>query len=823
MVVEVTEVCGWHDIRRATSVWHVAWARLLDLGREESGAALVITLAMFSLMYLACCGVFAVSTAVKERIQLQNAADAAVYSAAVVQADTLSRIATLNRAMAWTYVQMTRRQMDYIVLRWLTHTVRHYEDDSKGASAYNRGGVFGGPCGRHGSCGVGWFIGTNPRRMETMNRVRLNGLGMESYLGLDEIPGFSALAGAFGNVGSAPPLSTVKRAIRTYKVSNAYQALSSFGESGKGMLSSGGLVDEILSIRSDNEPYSNIETIRSVIEMLKNISPQNGRYEGGGDAVELMLQWQIVFDRLSIALMNVMERHLARDLPGHIAEVVRNIVVANVPGHLAADCLYLLDQNTSPLDGEITGVGSGYFGNLYNNVQGERRFLAFADYYDPLVDVFIGASGVNAILLSRSAAGVNQWFVRGDGKQRTEGVRGLQRCYKHWAEGPFSNIHASHSPLPPSCWNTEKNFLEGSPGSIALHSEWAWWSDVWCCRKILWRRIHLRWMPHKKKMWPMKVECDHNGNPGLFGGAELSDSFKALGDAAGAIGDIETLVKGMLSGRKDADGQPIPVDEGVYNDPTNSEALDDAIAKAERQILGDPTGLGEQTGDVSDLPGFSSTGIEKYDDGCLLLWPVLNGTEHVVGYGRLYADAPAIYNACYVGERAKPLIVRPAYFGKAGTISVGIRRQNGNVFARIVGMIDGFLRAFDPDWNGAGTATHTYVFASAKAGYKNKGDPLETADYRIDWRPNDQGWNLCQSDWDAVFVPVRMAKAMAAMGHWLFDDENVLENWVSDDGAWRTLDGGRGDVKGWNAISAPRGVRHAGTLDWRGVSHVLYH
>ena len=43
----------------AASVWDVARARFLDLGREEKGAALVITLAMFFLMYLACCGVFA--------------------------------------------------------------------------------------------------------------------------------------------------------------------------------------------------------------------------------------------------------------------------------------------------------------------------------------------------------------------------------------------------------------------------------------------------------------------------------------------------------------------------------------------------------------------------------------------------------------------------------------------------------------------------------------------------------------------------------------------------------------------------------------------
>jgi hypothetical protein len=68
---------------------------------------------------------------VKDRVHLQNACDAAAYSAAVVQADTLSRIATINRAMAWTYVSMTRRQMDYIVYQWLAKTLKKYNEESQ--------------------------------------------------------------------------------------------------------------------------------------------------------------------------------------------------------------------------------------------------------------------------------------------------------------------------------------------------------------------------------------------------------------------------------------------------------------------------------------------------------------------------------------------------------------------------------------------------------------------------------------------------------------------------------------------------------------------
>ena len=77
--------------------------RIDKLIHGDDGAALVITLALFMMMYISCAGVFAIGQTVKDKMILQNAADAAAYSAAIVQADTLSRIAALNREMAWVY------------------------------------------------------------------------------------------------------------------------------------------------------------------------------------------------------------------------------------------------------------------------------------------------------------------------------------------------------------------------------------------------------------------------------------------------------------------------------------------------------------------------------------------------------------------------------------------------------------------------------------------------------------------------------------------------------------------------------------------------
>lgn len=101
--------------------------KILKLVHGDDGVALVVTLALFMLLYVSCAGVFAVGQAVKERIILQNAVDAAAYSAAVVQADTLSRIATINRVMASTYNRMVLRQMDYINDKWLTYACLQYK------------------------------------------------------------------------------------------------------------------------------------------------------------------------------------------------------------------------------------------------------------------------------------------------------------------------------------------------------------------------------------------------------------------------------------------------------------------------------------------------------------------------------------------------------------------------------------------------------------------------------------------------------------------------------------------------------------------------
>ena len=94
------------------TVFTVFSGKCRELVSDSKGAALAITLAFVMPIYLLVIGIYGIGEVVRSKIELQNAADAAAYSASVVQADYLSRIATVNKAMAWTYVDLQKRSLD---------------------------------------------------------------------------------------------------------------------------------------------------------------------------------------------------------------------------------------------------------------------------------------------------------------------------------------------------------------------------------------------------------------------------------------------------------------------------------------------------------------------------------------------------------------------------------------------------------------------------------------------------------------------------------------------------------------------------------------
>lgn len=122
---------------------------VVRLWRDEDGVVLAITMIVFLALFMMACAVYAVGETVRQRVEVQNGADAGAYSAAIVQADTLSRVAAINRAMSWTYVQMVRMEMDYIVDKWLWLTLKRWNIDNEKMRAYNAPS----PCHR----GLPWY------------------------------------------------------------------------------------------------------------------------------------------------------------------------------------------------------------------------------------------------------------------------------------------------------------------------------------------------------------------------------------------------------------------------------------------------------------------------------------------------------------------------------------------------------------------------------------------------------------------------------------------------------------------------------------------
>ncbi len=163
------------------SVWDVFTSEVRRLGREERGAALMTTMSVFLLLYLLCAGLYAIGETVRQKIELQNACDSAAYSAAVAEADGLSRMAMINRAMSWTYVQLTNLQIDYITYRWLKLVRDRFKQDRKmcedacHATCNCVSVLVDNPCqdisNKLEAAGTGWFCGVAGHDMDC---VRLN-------------------------------------------------------------------------------------------------------------------------------------------------------------------------------------------------------------------------------------------------------------------------------------------------------------------------------------------------------------------------------------------------------------------------------------------------------------------------------------------------------------------------------------------------------------------------------------------------------------------------------------------------------------------------
>ena len=210
------------------NVTDVFLSRLRELVCDNKGAALAITLAFVMPVYLMVIGIYGIGEMIRNKIELQNAADAAAYSAAAVQADYLSRMATVNKAMAWTYVDLQKRSLDLAMALFTVHVFAKFESDSNMVQRKNL------PChmhvpGVHYCCGTTVaapdgtlkFLGTGigiPQVAESFNGQNFLGRMLLSHLAVEvaaEISGKGAVANGIKVLGYSKNLLSMMSRLNT--------------------------------------------------------------------------------------------------------------------------------------------------------------------------------------------------------------------------------------------------------------------------------------------------------------------------------------------------------------------------------------------------------------------------------------------------------------------------------------------------------------------------------------------------------------------------------------------------------------------------------
>lgn len=624
--------------------------RILDLGRGEDGVALVVTLAVFMFMYIFCAGVFAVGQMVKDRICLQNAADAAAYSAAVVQADTLSRIATINRAMSWTYAQMNKRRMDYIVYRWMEHSMQHYADDREEAAAWVRKSV-------------------GKKHYETYHTLHQGYHGYMELSGIQVNNGSSTVSGFFNKWHE--------------ETQNAQSTVE-------------------INISNKLSDYDNSHVNKERVRGSFYVTPAARR------GIE-RLEQQIDADMESIYWMNKCEKYLIAGEPGKYIGMkermdiaAREILRANVPDF--DNCAYVVKADS--------GRGAtGFLRPLENTAGNESLFLDWGNR-DECADRGVSPYSLNDFF----GPGAGTWF-------KPE--------------------------------RTQNGFLWQYVGE--LRCSWSW--NAWYCSgcNYTWVREPVGGGEYVRR----KIYLD-------------SPNYR--------------YINGLSTG--------VPPCQHKTGVNTGNEYANCCVSQKGSGITCSVMG--------SVLRRYyDSRNRKKRRDG----W-ILDGTYR---YQQRKSDFE-VNNSDRGGLplRAQPLVVKRNFFGsdnsnlQDGTITVGVARPNMNPWRNqyVLGKEDsniGLYHAFDPflDW--------MVCFASARAGYKIWDDPpgyeqnrynqrarvyRGERDYCIDWKKPQrvisgwvwvknrrrhgmhlepvwswpdwrQSWNLRQSDWDAVMIPVCRAASGA--------------------------------------------------------------
>lgn len=746
------------------------------LWREEDGVIIACSLAVFLFLYVLGCGIYTLGTTLCEREALQNAADAAAYSAATIQADALSRMAMVNRALAYTYTQMSCKQMDCITARWLGQVIKRFNEDSDAAEDWTSTA----------------FLPDMP-----VNVIKAVRAVIEAFL---------------ANLG--PLRAKRNNYFKDNKGGNPKESwfCGYANQHGAVCLNGRQLAPDIWS------------GLRGQANMLSDI--------------DAMLTEQIGYDKLLIAQLNVQLQVIHRQMCEAIEAAVPAVLERNLCAAFGEDAAsrsyYALKSPAaawnpyaaadSLTEGEV--AFSGYYSALYNTEDGERRFLAMSDPANPtkqqwkLPEFFISHdlrkqrdSRDIAALLSGdqrlAAGGLDQWFVRGQRQGNTylrvDGMPGLQRVY--WDSNteerlPALNLitrvtRANHmvsatikSPgglldvltslfnsllaavdLQPSVANRAGDLYPAACREIrpttALYADYEWFAAKWFCiglkQKHSWSRYKWRGIV----IGFPKYYCGKSGWRDRYFAKEPWDNFNDM------IG-------------LDATGM-----HGYNGEDCDVFSVASAIAKQMRY-------------------NFSGKGIAR-EDYCSCALGLLTRKPYLGGAARIYGDDRAIcpvreedftvnektgrftFVDVYQGERATPWVLNERFFGPDGTISVAVAIRRRNPWSRLAGVFTRESSSIAAIGNPSGreegpdakAGSYMWTMASARAAFRSSGFETEQASYRYlnatsgsdtlgaNKEPDESGcvcktaggvlaqgrlWNLCTTDWVPTLVPVAMGK-----------------------------------------------------------------
>lgn len=768
-------------------------SEIARLRQEESGVALMMTLSIFMLLFVLCAGVYSIGETVRQKVELQNACDSAAYSAALVQADGLSRMAMVNRAMSWTYVQLTNMQIDYITYKWLQLVRRRFEDDKtmcqnnlkvdlKKVKIPNiQLGLASVTCkgcdynGRLSEGGWGWLCGIAGKGMDM---VRLN------------------------SPSHAVPVSAIDHALDQCSYMEGYY-------------------DAITSLKQTIETYN---TLLPVISQNMHLS-------------------------MSQTAAAVLAQNLPRDENGKIDMDLASdfVFFQDVPFPMAEneadpESPFISPYDITEPDENGNPVGVGYFSPLLNTELGERIFLTMADgeVYDTLLDYF-GPSGDD----TRIAGGLDQWFIRCGTNETfrnagrvypTDDKRayrqfGICRAYKNANRvGNVQLTYRDHHYMlgngdaTPSCLNTRQNCPEkchAVPDSTGLVADYEWLSGRYKSRCY---HYHLR---IKKKTFCGHV---HTYDTKYLAACTAGHSCSVPAGVDHPRNSYYSCVAHSKKLKiKSIPWIPViifpPCTGRMYNLGFTGEGFGSFFGR----LTG---GLGGMSSASDPLP------TSEFYWRIYEWFAKISNNSDPNGFARIYGDDKDLVKAfpeAYAGMPAKPWLLNDSFYGKDGAIIVGLARKQRNPWVSLFSSMSdvvtsdkvdeaGIYSAFNPVKDGyivafsAARAAHRFhpsdaalawteqhsdappLYGMAEGEYEARYDAVcDDAKYdssgkyvgrfyllcddtdllkmRVGCVCNDiengsrfaRCWNLCETDWDATLLPLRYAWAGVKDGSDWFD------------------------------------------------------